>query len=361
VHALLTRELSALLGLLLGRGVGRRTIRRVVAETWKRGGTTLEAAACLRTDFGVRVARNTEVALELAAIERLGLSVVRIGDAHYPEALASIPDAPVALFVRGDTSALVRPLNVAIVGSRRGSPSGRQFARVLAADLGRAGISIVSGLAIGVDGAAHRGALEVSATTVAIVGSGHCRVYPGSHRSLAAEIVAAGGALATEYPPSSTPLPGNFPERNRIISGVAAGIVVVEASVKSGSLITARMALEQGREVMAVPGSVLDGTHGGCHRLIKQGAALVESAQDVLYAFGLEPILVARRDRPEDPTLDRVLGALSLTPATLQRIVASLAMSAQEVLSALVVLELDGFVESVRGGYIRRPYSSGDS
>jgi len=361
VHALLTQELSALLGLLLGRGVGRRTIRRVVAETWKRGGTTVEAAARLRADYGVQIARSTEVAVELAAVERLGLSVVRIGDAHYPEPLASIPDAPVALFVRGSVSALVGPLNVAIVGSRRGSPSGREFARVLAADLGRAGMGIVSGLAIGVDGAAHRGALEVSATTVAIVGGGHCRVYPASHRGLAAEIVAAGGALATEYPPSSTPLPGNFPERNRIISGLAAGVVVVEASVKSGSLITARMGLEQGREVMAVPGSVFDGTHGGCHRLIKQGAALIESAQDVLFAFGLEPILIARRDRPKDPSHDRVLGALSHRAATLHHIVASLAMPAQEVLSALVMLELDGFVESVRGGYIRRPYSSGDS
>ena len=361
MHALLTQELSALLGLLLGRGVGRRTIRRVVAETWKRGGTTVEAAACLRADYGVQIARKTEVAAELAAIERLGLSIVRIGDAHYPEALASIPDAPVALFVRGRTSALVGSFNVAIVGSRRGSPFGRQFARVLAADLGRAGLGIVSGLAIGIDGAAHRGALEVSGTTIAIVGSGHCRVYPASHRGLGSEIVAAGGALATEYPPSSRALPGNFPERNRIISGMAAGIVVVEASVKSGSLITARMALEQGREVMAVPGTVFGGAHGGCHRLIKQGAALVENAQDVLFAFGLEPIVIGRRDRPEDPTLDRVLSALSDRAVTLEHIVASLAMPAPEVLSALVVLELDGFVESVLGGYIRRPYSSGDS
>lgn len=355
---MLTQELSALLGLLLSRGISRRSIRKVVAQTWKNDGTATDAAARLRADFGVQVASRADVAVELAAIDRLGLSIVRIGDAHYPEALACIPDAPLALFVRGSTAALVGPLNVAIVGSRRGSPAGRAFARVLAADLGRVGIGIVSGLAIGVDGSAHRGALDVSATTVAVVGGGHGNVYPASHRGLAAEMVAAGGALVTEYPPSSIALPGNFPERNRIISGIAAGTVVVEANVKSGSLITARMALEQGREVMAVPGSVFDGNHGGCHRLIKQGAALVESAADVLFAFGLDPPVTPGRDLPADPVLARVLGALAHSVATLHDIVESLAMPAQDVLSALVVLEMDGFVQTVRGGYIRRPNSS---
>lgn len=180
-------------------------------------------------------------------------------------------------------------------------------------------------------------------------------VYPVSHRGLASEIVSASGALVTEYLPSSNPMRWNFPERNRIISGLAAGVVVVEATVKSGSLITARMALEQGREVMAVPGPVFDGTHGGCHRLLKQGAVLVEGAADVLEALGLEADLVAESDVPSNPVLGRVLEAVPYSISPLHDIVRLLAMPVQEVLSALVELEIEGFVETYRGGYIRRP------
>ena len=242
----------------------------------------------LRSDFGLDVPRRSQIAREVRDLERLGLTVIGLLDDGYPPLLAATPDPPLALFIQGDAAALVRPLPLAIVGSRRASAPGLELARALATDLGRAGFAIVSGLAAGIDGAAHRGALDGGAVTVAVMGGGHASVYPAGHRGLARDLVDASGALVSEYPPSTAPQQSHFPERNRIISGLAAAVVVVEATARSGSLITARMALEQGRDVLAVPGPVLDGSHGGCHRLIKQGAALVENALDVLAAFGIE-------------------------------------------------------------------------
>jgi DNA processing protein len=352
-------DLNALLGLLLCKGVGRRVVRRVVADVLREGGTDWDASRRLRREFGATPGRANDIGEQLAEVRRLGLGVIRPGDAQYPSILDAIPDPPVALFVSGSPAALVKPLNIAIVGSRRATIAGRQFARSLSSDLGRAGLVVVSGLAAGIDGAAHRGAIEAHSTTIAVVGGGLCRIYPAGHRGLANEIVATGGAIVTEYPPTSTPRPANFPERNRIISGLTAGVVVVEASTRSGSLITARMALEQGREVMAVPGHIAAGSHAGCHRLIKQGAALVEDSTDVLQMLGLEPS-TAVSATPSTHPLAHVLNAVHSEVATLHDIVESLAMPVQEVLGALVELELDGFVESVRGGYIRRLHSSVD-
>jgi DNA processing protein len=295
-----------------------------------------------------------QVVRELDVVAQNGLAVIGLLDGDYPSLLAAIPDPPIALFVQGDAAALARPLALAIVGSRRASASGRELARVFATDLGRAGFAIVSGLAAGIDGCAHRGALDGGAVTVAVMGGGHARVYPASHRGLARDLVAACGALISEYPPSVLPRQAHFPERNRIISGLAAAVVVVEAAARSGSLITARMALEQGRDVLAVPGPVLDGSHAGCHRLIKQGAALAESSLDVLAAFGIE-VPAPVTESPSDPVLTRVLEAVPYSVAPLHDIVASLAMAVEDVLGALVELELEGFVETYRDGYIRRP------
>ncbi len=349
-----------LLGALMGRGASRRVVRRAVVDTWRAGGATAEAVARLRSDFGFEVPRRSVVAKEFAALQPLGIAVVGLLDPSYPPLLAAIPDPPLALFIQGDSAALLRPLMIAIVGSRRASPSGREFARALANDLGRAGFVIVSGLAAGIDGCAHRGALDGKAATVAVMGSGHAKVYPANHQGLAREVIAA-GALVSEYPPSSIASQAHFPERNRIISGLAAGVVVVEATVRSGSLITARMALEQGREVLAVPGPVLNGTHGGCHRLLKQGAALVEDAVDVLDAFGIQATAVAEVELPSNPILARVLNSVTYSVAALQDIVELLAMPVDEVLGALVELELEGFVETYRDGYIRRPRKARDT
>jgi DNA processing protein len=354
-------EIATLLAILSSRGADRRLIRRVVVDTWRAGGTTADAAQCLKRDFAVEIPRPSSIAQERREVERLGVHVLRIMDPDFPVALASTPDPPIALFVRGSVSALTRPLNVAVVGSRRASPAGRDLARSLALELGRAGLAIVSGLAVGIDGAAHRGALEAGAVTVAVMGGGHTRIYPPSHVGLAIEIIAGSGAVVAEYPPLSASLPRNFPERNRLISGLSAGVVVIEANIRSGTLITARMALEQGREVMAVPGSVLDGRHGGCHRLIKQGAALVESTADVLEALGLEIEVVSQPPAvPSDPWLASVLVAVSDVETPLHDIVESLGKTVHEVLSALVELEIEGFVATHRGGYIRRPRKAGN-
>lgn len=346
--------------MLLSRGCGRRVIRRVVAKTWADGGSLKDASMWLRKDEGVLLAPAADVAAECSTITRLGLRIIRLVDADYPQLLLCIPDPPIALFVRGDVGSLAKPINVAIVGSRRASAPGCQFARALAGDVGRAGFGVVSGLAIGIDGAAHRGALDVAAVTVAVVGGGHQHTYPARHRALASEIVDAGGAVVSEYPPTMTPRPSHFPERNRIISGLAAGVVVVEASVKSGSLITARMALEQGREVMAVPGAVIGGTHGGCHRLLREGAALIEDAADVLQVFGVSAQLPAQPLGPDDAMHAQVLAAMPSAVTTIDDLVDALKMPVEELLTALVTLEMDGFVESCRGGYIRRPRSTGN-
>ena len=224
-----------------------------------------------------------------------GAGVLSIFDAHYPEVLRHIPDPPLIIFVRGAVSALTDGApKVAVVGARRASRSGRDFAESLGQTLAQAGVNVVSGLAIGVDGAAHRGAcLAVhgdghrACPTIAVLGSGLKQIYPATHTRLAEEILRCGGTLLSEYPDRMTPRAHHFPERNRIISGLANAVVVIEAGARSGSLITARLALEQGREVLAVPGPVTSPLSRGCHRLIRQGAELVESADDVLAALGM--------------------------------------------------------------------------
>ncbi len=344
----------------MGHGATRPVVRRVIAAVWRAGGSTSEALSRLQSEYGFEGPRRSKIDREVRALDRLGIEVIELRDESYPPLLAATPDPPLALFLQGERTALCRPLMLAIVGSRRSSAPGRELARTLALDLGRAGVAIVSGLAAGIDGCAHRGALEGGAVTIAVMGGGHSDVYPSIHAPLARELVAASGAVVSEYPPSTVPFKSHFPERNRIISGLSAAVVVVEATVRSGSLITARMALEQGRDVLAVPGPVHAGTHGGCHRLIKQGAALVENAVDVLEAFGLEAPAAAEMELPSSAALARVLAAVPFSVAPLHDIVESLAMSVDEVLGALVELQLEGFVETHRDGYIRRPRTTRD-
>jgi DNA processing protein len=220
----------------------------------------------------------------LARARASGVTPVPWFDAAYPPRLAAIPDPPIVLWTRGDPAALAEPA-VAVIGSRQATPTGLAVARRLAADLAEAGLCVVSGLARGVDGAAHRAALDVGRSTVAVLGCGVDIVYPREHAPLAARIVET-GALISEFSPGTPPLPRHFPIRNRIISGLSLAVVIVEASDKSGSLITARTALDQGRDVLAVPGSVLSGQYRGSHALIKDGARLVETVTDVLEEIG---------------------------------------------------------------------------
>ena len=285
-----------------------------------------------------------------------------------PERLRVIPDPPRRLYVEGAVDVLGVPA-VAIVGSRRATRAGRQFAERLAEDLAAAGLAVVSGLAYGIDAAAHLGALRAgdgalhtgagapgAGRTVAVLGSGLGQVYPRQHAGLAAEIVESGGALVSEYPADRGPRKHQFPERNRLISGLSLGVVIVEATTKSGSLITARMAAEQGREVMAVPGPVASPLSGGCHRLLKSGAALIESADDVLFAIGYDAVErgTARGDAPP-ARLVAVLEQVGAEATTLDQVVAATGLALEAAAEALVELELLGFVAAHRGGYIRRP------
>ena len=278
----------------------------------------------------------------------------------FPQPLANIPDPPRHLWVRGHVSALSRP-SVAIVGSRRASPGSLEIARRLAADLARIGLTIVSGLARGCDGAAHQGALDAGGVTVAVLGSGADVIYPREHAQLA-ETISRSGAVTSELPPGSPPLPHHFRARNRLISGLARGVVVIEANDKSGSLITAGCALAQGREVMVVPGTVFAGRNRGGHQLIRDGAALVETAEDVLAvlvgAAGAAP-LAGRVPREAEGIVppgaeaaeDPVLAVLDpVEPLDLDEVVRLAAMSGGAVIARLAELELTGAVKRVSGG-----------
>ena len=269
-----------------------------------------------------------------------------------PLPLREIPDPPARLYCAGQAFVLDTPA-VAVVGSRRCTRQGRDIAFALARDLAAQGLTIVSGLAYGIDAAAHRGALaSATAPTVAVLGSGLDRIYPRSHERLAAEIVEHGGALVSEYEPTNGPRKHHFPARNRIVSGLCLAVVIVEASERSGSLITARLALEQGRDVMAVPSLVSSPLAAGCHRLIRQGAALVECAEHVLEALGLEP-------KPETAGAslpakdDIVLRQVEATATPLEMIVAGSGLAVENVLERLAELEIDGLVAMQGGGYIR--------
>ena len=309
-----------------------------------------EAAARLRREADEALVRGTAA----------GLEAVGWTDERYPPRLRSIPDPPPALWVRGNVSSLRSSQAIAIVGSRAASSYGLSVARQLARDLAAAGLVVVSGLARGCDGAAHRGALESGGRTVAVVGCGADVVYPREHRSLYGEIAAA-GAVVSELPPGTPPLPIHFPLRNRIISGLAAAVVIVEASSRSGSLITASCALEQGRDVMAVPGNVLSERHTGCHELLRDGACLVRSARDVVEALGWAPsgLDAGPGGDPADklstaPEAADSAGVLTcLTPGEevdLDALAARSGLKPADLLAELTRLELAGAVGRLPGG-----------
>ena len=287
-------------------------------------------------------------------------------DTSYPPQLAAIVGAPLALFVDGDPSALSLP-QLAIVGSRSATAAGRETAFEFALRLSAAGLAITSGLAIGIDAAAHRGALAAGGRTIAVCGTGLDQVYPAEHAGLAAAITAQ-GALVSEFPTGMPPLAANFPRRNRLLSGLARGVLVIEAAARSGSLITARLAGEQGRDVMAMPGSIHNALARGCHRLIKDGAALVESPEDVLATIGFQGLAagpaagtnasarISNSGNGLDSAEEMLLNALGFEPADLDKLVERTGFAAHSVASMLQLLELEGRIESQAGGrYSRTP------
>ena len=300
--------------------------------------------------------------------------LITLDDGFYPPLLKDIPDPPPALFVAGDPECLIHP-QLAIVGSRNATPGGLAHARSFAASLASTGLVITSGLAAGVDGAAHAACLDAGGRTIAVAGTGLDRVYPARHRALAHRIIEQ-GALVSSFPPGTEPKPGHFPVRNRIISGMSLGTLVVEAGLRSGSLITARLAAEQGREVFAIPGSVLNPLARGCHRLIRDGARLVETAAEVAaelrplagqLAHALAELLDADQDAALDPgakaphvgldsEYQALLTAVGFDPTPFDEIIVRSQLTAAAVSSMLLMLELEGHVAAHPGGRYSRTH-----
>jgi DNA processing protein len=298
------------------------------------------------------------VQLDLEWLAQPHCHAVTQHSALYPALLKQIADPPLMLFVRGNPDRLTDK-QLAIVGSRNPTASGARTAAEFARHLAAIGLTITSGLAIGIDSAAHRGALAGDGHTIAVTGTGLDRVYPARHRDLAGEIIMH-GALVSEFPPGTPPRPENFPRRNRLISALSLGTLVVEAAPQSGSLITARFAAEQAREVFAIPGSIHNPLARGCHTLLRQGAKLVETVQDILEELGAlaaweESQAAAPSPAPEDSTdFVSLLGHIGFEPTSVDALVERSGLTADQVSSMLVVLELHGQVASAPGGLYTR-------
>jgi DNA processing protein len=316
------------------------------ASAWRSLGLPASCADARRSP-----AIRERAAASLVWLEASGHHLLMWDDPVYPGLLEELPDAPPLLFIEGDPGLLERP-QLAMVGSRRASRPGLDNATAFARSLARGGFVITSGLALGIDGAAHQGALDVGGKTIAVLGTGLQCLYPRRHLGLAARIVEGGGAVVSELPLDCPPQAANFPRRNRIISGLSLGVLVVEASPSSGSLITARLAAEQGREVYAIPGSIHHPGARGCHQLIRQGAALVESVDDVLQAlrgWQQTPAMAeAQRSEPMHP----LLAQLHAAPMSSEVLADAVNQPLSEILAALTELEIEGLVACENGRWV---------
>jgi DNA processing protein len=287
-------------------------------------------------------------------LQEAGNTILTLGDPDYPVCLLEISDPPVLLYVKGNPAWLNRP-SLAMVGARSATPQGAATARAFAQSLAGVGLTIVSGLALGIDAAAHEGAVAEAGGTVAVIGTGIDRIYPASNKALAHRIAEA-GAIVSEFPLGTPALAANFPRRNRIIAGLARGVLVVEAALGSGSLITARLAAEQGREVFAIPGSIHSPLSKGCHRLIRDGAKLVETAADVLEELRWNGLAAQPSSPPPQPIPEpapeesQVLAALGHDPADLDALAQRCGLTADALYAILLPMELDGRIARLPGG-----------
>lgn len=356
------------LRLSLTRGVGARTAHELLTElgaiesVFSASEATLakvvgdKLATAIKAEPGTETRERIDAALKWLDDEKHHLLTWSHSD--YPKALLESGDAPIALYANGVLDVLKRPA-LALVGSRNCSQGGADTAEAFAEALAKSGVAIVSGLALGIDAAAHMGALragENGAGTIAVIGTGIDRIYPAKNKTLA-HTIAETGLIVSEYPMGTAPLAENFPRRNRIISGLSLGVLVVEASMQSGSLITARLAGEQGREVFAIPGSIHSTFHKGCHHLIKQGAKLVESAQDILEELRIDtPLTIATKSSKEKTkeTAEGLLAHIEHTPIDVDTLVARSGLAVDQVVTELTLLELAGRVESLAGGLWQR-------
>ncbi|HZW24232.1 MAG TPA: DNA-processing protein DprA [Gallionella sp.] len=354
-------SLKAWLALSLIRGLGGEGARSLLKALGSPEAVFAASSATLKSIVKPEVAAeigkgvdDAQIAPALAWLEDGNNHIVTLADADYPQALLNIPDPPLLLYVKGRLDLLNRPA-LAVVGSRNATPQGLGNAEAFSRTLSEAGLCVVSGLAHGVDAAAHRGALQGQGShqgsSIAVVGTGLDRIYPAANRDLA-HALAANGAIVSEFPLGTPPLAANFPRRNRIISGLGIGTLVVEASVQSGSLITARLALEQGRDVFAIPGSIHAPQSKGCHRLIKQGAKLVETAQDILEELG--GFAAPSADDPATVPEPGLLAHLGFDPVDLDTLVARCGLTMAELSAMLLTLELDGRISALPGGLYQR-------
>ncbi len=370
-------SLAAWLRLALTDGIGPQTARELLSRfglpenILAAGFPALQKCVPEKIAYAlsgpVPDAMQEQIARTLAWADIAGNHVLTLADAQYPKALLSIPDPPPLLYAKGRVDLLARPA-LAIVGSRNASVQGMQNAERFAQTLSADGLTVVSGLALGIDAAAHLGALaamaasDTAGSTIAVTGTGLDLVYPARHHALAHRI-AAEGCLLSEYPLGTQAMAGNFPRRNRLISGLAQGVLVVEAAMQSGSLITARSATEQGRDVFAVPGSIHSPLSKGCHLLIRQGAKLVESAQDIMEELRWQqrtplspakPLPATEPAGEADTPLTRLLALAGHDPVSIDQLVERSGWPAADIQAALLTLEMQQQMELLPGGQYRR-------
>ena len=350
--------LAAWLRLTLTPGIGGETQRKLLAAfglpeaIFTAGRLAVRSVAGERADLLFDHDCGDAIAQSLAWAAQPNQHILTLADAAYPQALLEIADPPTVLYVRGNPAHLQRR-GLAVVGSRNATPQGQQTAETFARALAAKGIGIISGLALGIDAAAHHGALAAGGETIAVIGTGADRIYPARNKELALAI-AERGVIVSEFPLGTPALAANFPRRNRIISGLSRGVLVVEAAPESGSLITARLAAEQGREVFAIPGSIHSPVARGCHKLIKQGAKLVETAQDILEELGgYAPPLMETQPAHTAPE-NNILKALGHDPCDLDDLVERTGMGTDLLLGELLTLELAGLIATLPGGRYQR-------
>jgi DNA processing protein len=358
----LDERLAAWLRLSLTPGLGGHALRKLLGAFGEPQQVLQASQSALARHVPGALASAIKLSTAEEALALVGTwledpsnRILTLGDADYPAQLLEIPDPPALLYVKGRLDLLARP-SLAIVGSRNATAQGAANAEAFATALSDAGLTIVSGLALGIDAAAHRGGLAGRAGSIAVLGTGADIVYPGRNRALAHEL-AARGVLVSEFALGTAAVAGNFPRRNRLISGLALGCLVVEAAAASGSLITARLALEQGREVFAIPGSIHSALAKGCHALIKQGAKLVESAEDILAELRLPPSPPAAESAPADVVegnARRLLDAMGDEACDVDTLAARSRLAAAEVSALLTQLELAGVVAMLPGGLAQR-------
>ena len=359
-------ELPDWLRLTLVPGIGGERQRQLLAALGPPGRIFAAGSKAVADVIGGPLAdklldtdNREPVATALAWAREPGNSILCLGEAAYPRTLLEIHDPPVLLYVKGD-AALLSASSLAIVGARSATPQGIANASAFARSLSRAGLAIVSGLALGIDAAAHEGALDGTGGTIAVIGTGADRIYPARNEALARRI-AASGVIVSEFPLGTPPAAHNFPRRNRLIAGLARGVLVVEAAVDSGSLITARLAAEQGREVFAIPGSIHSPLSKGCHRLIRDGAKLVETASDILEELPQHTCHDATQ-HPEaladagssDSAASSVLVALGHDPVDGDTLALRCGLTADALYAILLPMELDGQVARLPGGRFQR-------